>query len=252
LPWENLAKDQAFEAVNASRPEVVVGPLRSLLDRLTAAVSEQATEAKARRGLFAMALPGGSVGTHGFPALATVPFDWSVTHVFWADERAVPPSSPDSNFALAESLWLGASTAHPSSVHRMPADDHDLTAAAADYTDEIARTLGAAPRFDLVLLGVGPDGHVASLFPGHASVSEQQQLVVPIFDAPKPPPRRLTLTLPLLTGATRVVVMALGESKAAVMHEALTRSDSLLPVSLVLQRAARSLVLLDDEAGTGL
>ena len=83
-------------------------------------------------------------------------------------------------------------------------------------------------------------------------MSEQQQLVVPIFDAPKPPPRRLTLALPLLTRAARVIVMALGESKAAVMHEALTRDDSLLPVSLVLQRAARSLVLLDNEAATGL
>ncbi len=199
-----------------------------------------------------MALPGGSVGTYGFPALAKVPFDWSVAHVFWADERAVPPSSPESNFGLAESLWLGASTANPSSIHRMPADQPDLNAAADDYADEISRTLGNAPRFDLVLLGVGPDGHVASLFPGHATLSEQQQLVVPIFDAPKPPPRRLTLTLPLLTRAARVIVMALGESKAAVMREALTRDDSVLPVSLVLQRAARSLVLLDEEAGAHL
>jgi len=252
LPGENLTKDQAFEAVKASRPEVVVGPLRSLIDRLTADASEQAADAKARRGLFAMALPGGSVGTHGFPAMAKVPFDWSVTHVFWADERAVPPSSPESNFGLAESLWLGASTAPQSSVHRMPADYQDLNDAAADYAVEIALTLGNVPRFDLVLLGVGPDGHVASLFPGHASLSEQQQLVVPIFDAPKPPPRRLTLALPLLTRAARVIVMALGESKAAVMHDALTRDDSLLPVSLVLQGTARSLVLLDDEAAARL
>ena len=189
------------------------------------------------------------MGLHGFPALATVPFDWSATHVFWVDERSVPPSSPDSNFSLADSLWLASSGARPSNIHRMPADDPDLDAAANAYSDEITRVLGAQPRLDLVLLGVGPDGHVASLFPGHAALSEDRKLVLPIVDAPKPPPRRMTLTLPILTSAERVIVMALGGSKAAVMHEALTREDSLLPVSLVLQHSARALVLLDEQAG---
>jgi 6-phosphogluconolactonase len=120
------------------------------------------------------------------------------------------------------------------------------------YSAELTRVLGPAPRLDLVLLGVGPDGHVASLFPGHAALSEERKLVLPIVDAPKPPPRRLTLTLPMLTSAERVVVMALGESKSAVMREALTRGDSSLPVSLVIQRSARALVLLDQEAGAQL
>jgi len=102
------------------------------------------------------------------------------------------------------------------------------------------------------LLGVGPDGHVASLFPGHLALTEKRKLVLPIVDAPKPPPHRLTLTLPILTSADRVIVMALGESKAAVMHEALTQEDSVLPVSLVLQHSARSLVLLDEHAGARL
>jgi 6-phosphogluconolactonase len=235
-----------------TRSEVVVGSLRSLLDRLTADVGDLAADAKARRGLFAMALPGGSLGVQGFPALAQVAFDWSVTHLFWADERAVPPSSPDSNFGLAHSLWLGNSGARPSNIHRMPADDPDLGAAANAYSAELTRVLGPAPRLDVVLLGVGPDGHVASLFPGHAALSEESALALPIDDAPKPPPKRLTLTLPVLVNAERVVVMALGDSKAAVMHEALTRDDSSLPVSLVLQRARRALILLDQEAGAHL
>jgi 6-phosphogluconolactonase len=196
-----------------------------------------------------MALPGGSVGVHGFPVLATVLFDWDITHIFWADERAVPASSPDSNFGLADSLWLRKSGATPSSIHPMNADSPYLSVAAAAYGDELVRVLGKTPRLDLVLLGVGPDGHVASLFPGHAALSEEHQLAMPIVDAPKPPPRRLTLTLPMLTSAERVVVMALGESKAAVMQEALERKDSSLPVSLVLRRASRPLVLLDEEAG---
>ncbi|HZM95957.1 MAG TPA: 6-phosphogluconolactonase [Vicinamibacterales bacterium] len=237
---------------NARDSETLVGPLALLLDRLTTDAREEAARATVRQGRFALVLPGGSVGLHGFPALATVPFDWSATHVFWVDERSVPPSSPDSNFSLAHSLWLAASGARPSNIHRMPADDPDLDVAANAYSDEITRVLGAQPRLDLVLLGVGPDGHVASLFPGHAALSEDRKLVLPIVDAPKPPPKRMTMTLPVLTSAERVIVMALGESKAAVMHEALTQDHSRLPVSLVLQRAARSLVLLDDEAGARL
>lgn len=231
------------------RPDVVVAPVKQLLDRLAADVSVEAAHARSRRGLFAMALPGGSVGVHGFPVLATVLFDWEVTHIFWTDERAVPASSPESNFGLADSLWLRKSGASLSSIHPMYAGSPNLNAAAHAYGDELVRVLGKAPRLDLVLLGVGADGHVASLFPGHPALSEEHQHALPILDAPKPPPRRLTLTLPMLTGAERVIVMALGESKAAVMQEALERTDSPLPVSLVLRRASRALVLLDEEAG---
>ena len=231
------------------RPEVLVAPVRQLLDRLAADVSVEAAHARSRRGLFAMALPGGSVGIHSFPVLATVLLDWDVTHIFWADERAVPASSPDSNFGLADSLWLRKSGASRSSIHPMAADHADLKAAAAAYSEELVRVLGKTPRLDLLLLGVGPDGHVASLFPGHSALSEEHRLALPIVDAPKPPPRRLTLTLPMLTSAERVIVMALGESKAAIMREALRQKDAQLPVSLVLRRAHRPLVLLDEEAG---
>jgi 6-phosphogluconolactonase len=232
------------------RPDVLVAPVKQLLDRLAADISVEAAHARSRRGFFAMALPGGSVGVHGFPVLATVLFDWDVTHIFWADERAVPPSSPDSNFGLADSLWLRKSGAGLSSIHPMYVGSPDLKAAAQAYGDELVRVLGKAPRLDVVVLGVGPDGHVASLFPGHAALSEEHQLAVPVVDAPKPPPRRLTLTLPMLTSAERVIVMALGESKAAVMQEALENKDSSLPVSLVLRRASRPLVLLDEDAGS--
>jgi 6-phosphogluconolactonase len=231
-------------------PDIEVAPVKQLLDRLAADVSVEAAHARSRRGLFAMALPGGSVGVHGFPVLATVLFDWDVTHVFWADERAVPASSPDSNFNLADSLWLRKSGASLSSLHPMQGNSPDLNAAAQAYGDELVRVLGKTPRLDLVLLGVGPDGHVASLFPGHPALAEESRPALPIVDAPKPPPRRLTLTLPMLTSAERVIVMALGASKAAAMHEALEQKDSQLPVSLVLRRTLRPLVLLDEEAGS--
>jgi len=229
-------------------PDVHVAPLGRLIDRLGRDVMREADTAYASRQRFAMAIPGGSV----VPALKGVPLDWQRSHVFWVDERAASPTSHDSNFGLARRQWLEPAKATPTSVHRMPADDPDLTAAAIAYSHEIVRVLGPAPQLDLVLLGVGQDGHVASLFPGHPALSETRDLVLPIVDAPKPPPRRLTLTLPLLTGAGRVIVMALGESKADVMQEAIERADSSLPVSLVLRRAHRALVLLDEDAGSRL
>jgi 6-phosphogluconolactonase len=230
------------------RPEVHIGPLGELIEKLSSDVTHEVEYAYARHGRFAMAIPGGSI----VPALRAVPLDWDHTHLFWVDERAVPPSSPDSNFGLAEKVWLGPAGANPSAIHRMPADNPDLNAAAAAYSDEIRRVLGQAPSFDVVLLGVGPDGHVASLFPGHAALSESRELVLPIVDSPKPPPRRMTLTMPILTSAQRLIVMALGKSKAAVMLEALRHDDSQLPVSLTLRRASRALVLLDEEAGARL
>jgi 6-phosphogluconolactonase len=231
-----------------TRPNVHVEALGKLIERLAGDVSREAEDAYSIRRRFAMAIPGGSI----VPALKPVRLDWQSTHIFWVDERAVPPSSHDSNFGLAHKLWLEPAAAPPSAIHRMPADDSDLNAAASDYEDDIIRVLGAKPRLDVVLLGVGPDGHVASLFPGHAALSEERRLALPVLDSPKPPPRRLTLTLPVFANAGRLIVMALGESKAAVMHEALTREDSRLPVSLVLRRASRTLVLLDEEAGARL
>ena len=130
-------------------PDLVVAPLKQLLDRLAADVSVEAAHARIRHGLFAMAIPGGSAGTHGFPVFSTVLFDWDVTHIFWVDERAVPHSSPDSNFALADSLWLRKSGASPSSIHPMPVDGRDLNAAAAAYGNEIVRVLGSPPLLGL-------------------------------------------------------------------------------------------------------
>jgi 6-phosphogluconolactonase len=229
-----------------SRPEILVASVGALIERLAHDVGREAEQAYVERDRFTMAIPGGSL----VPALKAVALDWERTHVFWVDERAVPPSSPDSNFGLARSVWLEPAGAPPSATHRMPADDPGLNAAAVAYSNEIRRVVGDHPRLDVVVLGVGPDGHVASLFPGHPALSEEDELIVPIFDSPKPPPRRLTMTLPLLTSARRVIVMALGTSKAAVMHEALTREDSMLPISLALRRAQQSLVLLDEDAGS--
>jgi len=230
-------------------------PLETLVDKavflgdaLAARLAEEGRRALSARGAFTLALPGGSVATTFFPRLARLDFDWSRTDFFWGDERAVPPDHPDSNYALAWSLWLEPARVSPSRVHRMPADAPDLQAAAAAYERELVARAGDPPRLDLVLLGVGPDGHVCSLFPGHAVLAERRRWVAVVEDSPKPPPRRLTLTLPVLVGAELVVVVALGSSKAEVVREALEDKESGLPLALVARQARRALFLLDPEA----
>jgi 6-phosphogluconolactonase len=218
-----------------------------------AAVARARFEAAARvamvaRGSFVCALPGGSVATAVFPELVRARVDWRRVDFFWGDERAVPPDDPESNHAAARRLWLDHVAADPARVHRLPADAADPEAAAAAYGAELVRAAGDPPRLDLALLGVGPDGHVCSLFPHHPALAETARWVVPVYDAPKPPPRRLTLTLPAVTGAALVCVVAFGAAKAAVIHEATRSAAASTPLARVVQRSAQVLLLLDPGA----
>lgn len=230
-------------------PEVIVDGLDSLAERLASLVMQKARRALDERGSFAIALPGGSVAQAFFPRLARLPLDWSRTSFFWGDERAVPATDPESNYGVARALWLEPAQVPDASIHRMRADFPDLDRSAADYADDMERVLGTPPRLDLVLLGVGPDGHVGSLFPGHALLREERRWVASIEDAPKPPARRLTLTLPALEAAELVIVAAFGPGKAAAVRAALHDPESELPVALATRRARRALFLLDPPAG---
>lgn len=230
------------------RPEIHVDQAPGLARRLSRLFEEEAARAQARRGLCAIALPGGSVAGIFFPDLARAQCDWSRTAFFWADERAVPPDDPESNYGLARALWLEPAGVPAPNVHRMPADDPDLERAARSYEDALTAVLGSPPRLDLALLGVGPDGHVCSLFPGHPLLTERRRRVAAVEDAPKPPPRRLTLTLPALADAEMVVVAATGEGKATALREALEDPASALPLALAVRGARRAVMLLDPPA----
>jgi len=224
------------------------GERSAVVERLAADFQSEATRALAARGTFAVALPGGSVATQTFSTLAGLPIDWSGVHFFWADERAVPPSDPESNYAAAEALWLGPARVPAASIHRMPADQEDLNSAAELYARELTDVLGVGARLDYVLLGVGPDGHVASLFPRAAARLTERQLVAAVFDAPKPPARRLTLTMTMLCRAERLAVAAFGEAKAVVLSRVIGDPQSELPLAEVLRCAPRPLVLADRAA----
>src|SRR5262249_9039400 len=150
-----------------------------------------------------------------FPILARAPVVWDEVEFFWGDERAVAPDDPDSNYGLAKRLLLDAVGADPRRVHRIVGEGADLEAAARVYEEEMVRVLGGPPRIDLVVLGLGPEGHVCSLFPRHPLLRERVRRVAAITDSPKPPPRRVTLSMLPLEQAGMVCVAGFGASKAA-------------------------------------
>ena len=200
----------------------------SLAIALSARVAAGAAEALVARGAFHLAIPGGSVVS--LLARGLVNVDASNWHVFWTDERCVPLSDPHSNFRLAETELLPKLAG---------AHLHPIRGSAADYENELRPFL----PLDLVLLGVGEDGHVASLFPGNAALLETNRLVSEVHYAPKPPPERITLTFPVLNAARQVVGVAAGAGKAAIVGRVFST-----PGDLPVQRLSGSPRWLLDRA----
>lgn len=193
-------------------------------------VAACATEAVAERGVFRVAFPGGRTPRAMLELLArdtTLP--WSRTTVLLTDERALPPDDPESNGRLVHETLVAALGASGPRFVRMRADAADLGLAAAEYERELQTPL------DLVVLGVGEDGHVASLFPGSALVADTIRHVAVVRDSPKPPADRLTLTPRVLQEAHSVLVIASGEGKAGAVARALAESGDpfLVPARLV-------------------
>lgn len=191
-------------------------------------VGREAIEA---RGLFSLGLSGGTTPGKLYGLLASEPYrsqlDWSAVHIFWSDERCVAPSDPQSNYHLAEQTLLSKLNLRPEQIHRMPADRPDRDQASADYAEEMRKVLGGdgVPVFDLLQMGMGPEGHTASLFPHQPSLREQVRLVMPV-SVPKPPPDRLTFTPPLLQAARHLLYLTTGADKAEALYEVVEGADN--------------------------
>ena len=179
------------------------------------------------RGAFRVALSGGSTPKQVYPLLLEPArrdaVDWSAVEFFWGDERAVPPDHPDSNFGVAYGMLISQlPNVRPDRVHRMPAEAPDLDAAALSYESELRLSFGARgdepPAFDLIWLGMGPDGHTASLFPGSAGLEERHRWVIANF-APSQKAWRMTLTFPVLDAGRDVVFVVTGADKADALRE---------------------------------
>jgi 6-phosphogluconolactonase len=231
-------------------PRVFIGDPSELQRAFVNEFETEARQVLARREAFIVALPGGSVASAFCPALATLTIDWARVEMFWIDERAVPPDHSDSNYAIASRLLLVPARVPLARIHRLHGELPDLEQSARRASDELKSVAGDPPHLDLVLAGVGEDGHVASIFRSSGAGRQScRDPVIAVYDAPKPPPRRLTLTLPVLANAGAVVVAAFGASKAPAMRNALNEASASTPVAELLRRAPSSLVLLDREAG---
>jgi 6-phosphogluconolactonase len=230
------------------QPEIVIDVPEALATVFANRFAAQAGVAIAARGRFSCALPGGSVAEIFFPVLARTPVAWNRVDFFWGDERAVGPDDPDSNYGLAKRLLLDPVRADPRRVHRIAAEGEDVEAAARAYEEEMVRALGDPPRIDLVVLGLGPEGHVCSLFPGHRLLRERARRVAAIVDSPKPPARRITFTMLPLELAETICIAGFGTSKAQAIRAAVEEPDSQIPAALAVRAARRALVLVDAQA----
>lgn len=202
----------------------------------------------AERGAFTVVLSGGSL-VKALRKLAEPPYleavDWSKWHLFWVDERVVPKDHADSNYKLA---FDGLLSKVPIPAGQVYAINDALSAeeAAENYENRLKQLVkngviemspaAGFPKFDLMLLGMGPDGHVASLFPGHPVVNENQKWVTFVKDSPKPPPERITFTFPVINSSAYIGLVVTGAGKAGAVHKALSEEHSasdLLPVEMV-------------------
>lgn len=221
----------------ASEPRVTVAADAEALAELAAAeIGRTAARAAKARGLAAVALAGGQTPRRTYQRLAEpeahegVP--WEKVLFFFGDERCVPPEHPDSNHRMVREALLARLPIPAANVFRMAGEAEDPERAAAAYEAELRQELGPAPRLDLVLLGVGGDGHVASLFPGSPALEERRRLVVATAGGP-PQPQRLTLTPAALDAARAVLFLVIGAEKAELVAEVLAGRRPELPVSRI-------------------
>jgi len=205
---------------------------------LTRYASQRWLDLVSERRLRTVALSGGRASAALFRAVVASSgrVDWSAVHFFWADERCVPPDHPESNFRLAREELLDPLGVRPAQVHRLMGEA-DPPVAAARAEEELLRVAGGGGALDLVLLGMGEDGHVASAFPGGEEHWDDRNRSYVAVAGPKPPPRRITMTLGTLVRSGEVWVVVLGAGKDAALGKALAGADE-LPLGRVLRGRA--------------
>ena len=218
--------------------ELVHAPVPELKNLLTQSFEDWAQDGRS------VALSGGGTALIFLPALRAAKVDWSKITLFWADERAVPADDPESNYGIAERMLLSPLGAKAPHAVRMPADMPNLGEAALKYDEALAALRGGA--LDLALLGIGEDGHVASLFPGHKALEQNELRTVAVEDSPKPPKRRLSLTMRYLLQTKKVWIVAVGPRKLPVLQAALSKTQRSTPLDSLLYQAKDVTVFTDQ------
>lgn len=228
----------------------------ALLTAAATLICQQAAAALTARGRFNLVLSGGSTPRQLYEELAKPAWAqqlaWKNIYIFWGDERLVPPDDPRSNFRMAKQALLDHINIPPENIYPIP---HCQTAAAASlYESALQRQFGQLPTFDFILLGLGEDGHTASLFPNTAAVTEQNRWVCAVPPPLGQGPARITLTLPVINRAEAVCFLVTGRSKAAIVHRLLIPAGNApaLPAQQVAPVSGTLTWLLDAAAAAEL
>lgn len=241
------------------QPDIQIVPNADALCRIAAAEVESSAEAAVReKGSFTVVLSGGSTPKSLYALLADdaswrarVP--WEKTHFFWGDERHVPPDHPESNYRMSYEAMLSKVPIPAAHIYRIKSEYADTEQAAQEYEQTLQTffhlAVGQYPRFDLVFLGLGPDAHTASLFPGTQALHEQQRLVVANWVG-KFDTERITMTAPVLNNAALIVFLVTGEEKALPLKAVLKGryEPNQLPAQLIQPHHGRLLWLVDQAA----
>lgn len=243
-----------------SVPNVVVHRSADVLAKAVAArIITRLVDAQSAKGAASLVLTGGSVGIATLAAIAETPardaVDWRKLDLWWGDERFLPSGDPERNETGARKALLDHVDLDPDRVHVMLGPDSGLSAedSAEAYAEELRKAArpedhGPVPSFDVMLLGMGPDAHVASLFPGMPALYDTRP-VVAVHGAPKPPPTRISLTLPTIHASREVWVVAAGEEKSGAVRLALSDSGPVQVPAAGARGRQRTLFLLDRAAG---
>ncbi|MFD8532660.1 6-phosphogluconolactonase [Streptosporangium canum] len=239
-----------------SVPNVIIHRDADMLAKAVAArVITRTVDVQSGKGSASLVLTGGTVGIATLAEIAASPardaIDWRNLDIWWGDERFLPSGHPERNETGARQALLDHVDVDPARVHVMRGPDSGMTAeeSAAAYADELRRAArpedhGPAPSFDVMMLGMGPDGHVASLFPGMPALYETRP-VVAVHGSPKPPPTRISLTLPVIQGSREVWLIAAGAEKAGAVRLALSDSGPMQVPAAGARGRQRTLFLLD-------
>jgi 6-phosphogluconolactonase len=245
-------------------PDVVIhADAEQLAKSVAVRLMSGLAEVYAERGEASVVLTGGRIGIAVLTAVANAPstadLDWSKLDVWWGDERFLPSGDPDRNDTQARDALLNHVPVDPARVFPMPASDgpdgDDVDAAAERYARTLASRAkpedGPVPRFDILMLGVGPDGHVASLFPGLPGVDDERS-VIGVRNSPKPPPVRISMTFPTLSAANEIWLVVSGEDKATPVRLALEGAPKHEIPAAGVRGRQRTLWLIDQAAASQL
>lgn len=236
-----------------NREIVVVSDLAQLALEATHRFVQIAKEVIAEKGKFVVALSGGTTPIAMNKLLSSTfkdQVEWDKVYIFWGDERFVPATDPDSSYLAAHESLLKNVPIPESQIFRFPTELSSPEETVSAYAKTLVDVIGGpVPEFDLILLGMGPDGHTASLFPGFETV-KSQNLTEAVYDAPKPPPTRLTVTPVVINNADRVMFLVTGADKSPMVGRVLNASNTVreVPAEYIKPTHGKLIWLVDEKA----